>query len=314
MSEHKIPCIIDCDPGADDAAAIFYALNHPNLDVLAITTVFGNVGLEYTTRNAHVILGMAKSTIQVASGHSKPLVVPRIEASSIHGNDGFGNMYESVKHLRSPLPIVENAVLHMKKLIKASKEPVVLFPIGPMTNIANLLLTYPELKPNIKCISFMGGGLEFGNRTPSAEYNFLCDPEAAQIVLQSEVPLIMVGLDITEQAFIKEKELARIKAVNNPISNLLLGVLAAYTSKDANLHDPVAIMAISDPDIFEFKVMEVVVETSGVYSAGRTIGDVRKNAKHENDNCKVAMKLDHAEFMNRFIASLEQYGLEAENE
>lgn len=308
MNKHKIPCIIDCDPGADDAAAIFYALNHPKLDVLAITTVFGNVDLEYTTRNAHVILGMANSSIQVAKGHSKPLVVPRISASTVHGHDGFGNMYEQVKHLRSPLPIIDNAVLHMKKLIEESSEPVVLFPIGPMTNIAVLLMTFPELKPNIRCISFMGGGLAFGNRTPSAEYNFLCDPEAAQIVLQSEVPLIMIGLDVTEQAFVKEAELERLKAINNPVSNLLLNVLAAYTSKDANLHDPVAIMAISDPDLFEFEDMEVVVETSGVYSAGRSIGDIRKNAKHDYDNCKVAMKIHHKEFINRFMASLQKYG------
>ncbi len=307
MSKQIIPCIIDCDPGVDDAIALLYALNHPNLDVKAITTVYGNVGLDKTSVNAQLVVGLAQKDTPVFSGARKPLVNQIASAAKVHGEDGFGDFYQSYKHLTSNNDIKDNAVLKMKEIIENSNEPVVLFPLGPMTNIAILLVTFPELKEKIKAISFMGGGFYYGNRTPSAEFNFYCDPHAAQIVLQSGVKLIMSGLDITDQAIITEKELDKFKKIPNKASEVMHKILSKYQSVDQSLHDPVTIMTVTDPELFEFESFHVVVETSGEYSVGKTIADVRKNAPLENRHCVVATKLDHNGFIEKIVNSLSQY-------
>jgi pyrimidine-specific ribonucleoside hydrolase len=300
----KIPCIVDCDPGVDDAFAILYAASHPKLDLLAITTVFGNVGLFHTARNAQLLAGFAKKPIPVAKGHSKAMVTFNQDASVTHGSDGFGGFYDKYKHHASTLPMEDNAVQTLRRLLMDSDEPVVLFPIGPMTNIAALLLAYPEVKPKIRCISFMGGGFHHGNRTATAEFNFLCDPEAAHIVMEAGIPMIMAGLDITDQAYINQPELDRILAIGTDKAKMLYDILGAYASHDRSLHDPVAVMAFIDPEIFEFETYRVFVEPSGLFSAGASIADRRRRANPNHANTKVAMKLDHAAFMDRLVEVL----------
>lgn len=300
MANSRIPCIIDTDPGVDDAFAILYAAKHPKLDLLAITSVFGNVSLDYTVRNAQLLAGLIQKPTPVALGHRKALVSQGEDAGKTHGSDGFGGVYERYQAFKSTQKLEPNSVQTLKRLIQASPEPVVLFPIGPMTNIAALLLAYPELKPKIRCISFMGGAFVHGNRTASAEFNILCDPEAAQIVLESGVELIMAGLDITDQALIGETELKRILAIGRKESQMLHDILDVYASHDRCLHDPIAVMAFTDPELFEFTQVHIEVETHEGIAKGATLPDFRKKSDAQKQ-VKVAMRLDHATFMNRLI-------------
>ena len=149
----KIPCIIDTDPGVDDAFAILYAAKHPLLDLKAITSVFGNVSLNHTFPNAKLLAGTLDKIIPVSKGHSKALVAQNNDAADTHGRDGFGGKYETYKHLEISENIEDNAVQTMVRILRESNEKVVLFPIGPLTNIASLILCYPELLDKINCIS-----------------------------------------------------------------------------------------------------------------------------------------------------------------
>lgn len=300
----KIPCIIDTDPGVDDAFAILYAAKHPKLELLAITTVFGNVGLEYTSRNAQLLAGYISKPIPVGLGHKQALVVRKDDAGVTHGSDGFGGRYDTYKEHASTRPLHPNSVQLLKETLQKSSESVVLFPIGPLTNIASLLLAYPELKPKIRCISLMGGGFHHGNRTSIAEFNILSDPEAARIVFESGCPIVMAGLDITDQASINQTELNRILEIGQKESQLLYEILDLYSSHDRSLHDPIAVMAISDPELFEFVNVHVDVETGGHFAIGATIPDFRKKSNQSLSQVKVAMKLEHSSFMDRLIEIL----------
>ena len=149
----RIPCIIDTDPGVDDAFAILYAAKHPALNLLAISSVFGNVALKYTSRNAQLLSGYIEKPVPVSLGHAHGLVTVEKDAGETHGKDGFGQRYDDYKAHQSLLPMHPNSVQMLRTLLQQSEEPVVLFPIGPLTNIASLLLAYPEIMPKIRCIS-----------------------------------------------------------------------------------------------------------------------------------------------------------------
>lgn len=302
----KIPCIIDTDPGVDDAFAILYAAKHPSLNLLAITTVFGNVGLYYTSRNAQLLAGYISKEIPIGLGHKQALVVRKEDAGDTHGSDGFGGRYESYQKYSSKRAFHPNSVQLLKETLIASNEPVVIFPIGPLTNIASLLSAYPELKEKIRCISLMGGGFHHGNRTSSAEFNILSDPEAARIVFESGLAIVMAGLDITDQASISQTDLERILAIGQKESRLLYEILDLYSSHDRSLHDPIAIMAISDPELFEFENVHVDIETGGHFTTGATIPDFRHKSNPNQSHVKVAMKLDQPSFMNRLVEILKK--------
>ncbi len=298
----KIPCIIDTDPGVDDAFAIIYAAKHPQLDLKAITSVFGNVSLNHTFPNAKLLAGTLNKIVPVSKGHCKALVALNNDAGDTHGQDGFGGKYQTYKHLEITENIEDNAVQTMVRILRESEEKVILFPIGPLTNIASLILCYPELLNKIQCISLMGGAFKHGNRTMTAEFNILMDPEAAKIVFESGLDIIMTGLDITDQATISEDELTQIRSIDNEHSEMLYQILDLYASHDRCLHDPLAIMAITDPDMIEFENLYIDVETGGNLSAGATIADYR--IKSQSANVKVAMKLNHSLFMARLLEIL----------
>jgi pyrimidine-specific ribonucleoside hydrolase len=193
------PIVIDTDPGVDDAVAIMLALASPEVEVLALTTVFGNVALESTTANAGRVLALCdRADVPVAAGAARPLVHPQRErAAQWHGGDGLGGRAAAL-----PAPAAEpdarGAVATMAAVLRASVEPVTLVPIGPLTNVALLLAVHPELAPRIARIVWMGGSLGAGNTSGAAEFNAHCDPEAAHRVLtQADVPVTMVPLDLT---------------------------------------------------------------------------------------------------------------------
>jgi len=199
------PLVIDCDPGVDDAIAILLALASPEVELLALTTVAGNLPLETTTRNALRVLALAdREDVPVAAGAGRPLVVPRWrDAAVVHGSDGLGG---------SPAPEPRAAVVPMHavdllaEILERSDEPVLLAPVGPLTNIALLAALRPELLPRLGRVSIMGGADGQGNVTPAAEFNIWFDPESAARTFDSGLDVTMVGLNATRAAMIGDSE------------------------------------------------------------------------------------------------------------
>ena len=211
----KIPIILDGDPGHDDAIAWVLAQANPALDILAITTVCGNQTIEKTTYNAQRICSLIDLKVPLGKGGPNPLFSDPIIAPSVHGESGLdGPELPEPSFDISPYPAAEL----IARTVEASPEPVTLVPTGPLTNIALFLLAYPELKSKIRQISLMGGGIMYGNWTPAAEFNILVDPEAADIVFRSGIPIIMAGLDVTERALVTPKDVERIRDVGNPVA------------------------------------------------------------------------------------------------
>src|SRR3954469_13777344 len=192
------PVIIDCDPGHDDAMALLLALASPELELSAVTTVAGNQTLEKVTANAIRVLDVVGAdAIPVAAGADRPLIHPAGVASDVHGESGLDGP-DLPPPSRAPEPL--HAVELMARELR--KRPLTLVPVGPLTNIALLIATYPDLVENIQDIVVMGGAIGLGNVTPSAEFNIWCDPEAAARVFASDADVTMVGLDVTHRAML----------------------------------------------------------------------------------------------------------------
>ncbi|HAZ54845.1 MAG TPA: ribonucleoside hydrolase RihC, partial [Franconibacter helveticus] len=195
----RLPIILDTDPGIDDAVALAAALFSPALDLQLITTVAGNVSVEKTTRNALQLLHFWQRDVPLAKGAATPLVRPLRDAACVHGESGMEG-YNFVAHdrLAPDIPAFQ-AIYHC---LLASKTPVTLVTIGPLTNIALLLTHYPDCVTRIKRLVMMGGSAGRGNFTPNAEFNIAIDPEAAARVFQSGLEIIMCGLDVTNKAML----------------------------------------------------------------------------------------------------------------
>lgn len=274
----KIPVIIDCDPGHDDAIAVLWALASPKLDIKAITTVAGNQSIEKVTDNAIRVLTMAGvSHIPVGQGYKDPLIGSIKYGEMIHGETGLDGPELPEKGFeKSEL----NAFELMVKVLEESQEKVTLVGLGPLSNIARLLIVRPDLKTKIEQISIMGGGT-YGNWTPAAEFNIWDDPEAAKIVFDSGLPIIMAGLDVTQKAYVRDKENDKLKAQGNRISVFVSELIEYYREyhykvegfPGCTLHDPCAIAALIHPEIFQSQLCHVDVELSGKLTRGMTVID-----------------------------------------
>ena len=305
--EKILPVILDGDPGHDDAIAWMLAKASPLLDIRAVTSVCGNQTIEKTTYNAQRVCTLLGIDAPVSMGKPAPLLAEPMNAPSVHGQSGLdGPVLPEPKAPLSPLRSVER----MAKVLQESETPVALVPTGPLTNIAALLLAHPELKEKIKVISLMGGGITHGNWTPAAEFNILVDPEAAKIVFESGVPIIMSGLDVTERALIFPKDFERIRAVGNPVARVVADWLEffygfhreiGYTG--APLHDPVAVVSLLRPDLLTSKRLCVEIETQGEYCRGATIGHDRKPA-----NALVNFDIDRDGFADLLVEAVKTYG------
>ncbi|MGO1308730.1 MAG: pyrimidine-specific ribonucleoside hydrolase RihA, partial [Kluyvera intermedia] len=213
------PIILDCDPGHDDAIAIVLALASPELEVKAITSSAGNQTPEKTLRNVLRMLTLLKRPdIPVAGGAVKPLMRELIIADNVHGESGLDG-----PALPEPSFAPQNftAVELMAKTLRESPNPVTIVSTGPQTNVALLLNSHPELHAKINRIVIMGGAMSLGNWTPAAEFNIYVDPEAAEIVFQSGIPVVMAGLDVTHKAQIHAADTERFRAIGNPISTIV---------------------------------------------------------------------------------------------
>ncbi|MGM9523662.1 MAG: nucleoside hydrolase [Faecousia sp.] len=305
--ENLLPVIIDGDPGHDDAIAWMLAKASPLLDIRAVTSVCGNQTIEKTTYNAQRVCALLGIDAPVAMGKPAPLLAEPMNAPSVHGQSGLDGPV--LPEPNAPLSSLRSVEL-MAKVLQESETPVALVPTGPLTNIAALLLAHPELKQKIKVISLMGGGITHGNWTPAAEFNILVDPEAAKIVFESGVPIVMSGLDVTERALIFPKDFERIRKVGNPVARVVADWLEffygfhreiGYTG--APLHDPVAVVSLIRPDLLTSKPLCVEIETQGEYCRGATIGHDRKPA-----NALVNFDIDRDGFADLLVEAVSTYG------
>lgn len=300
---NKRPVIIDCDPGVDDALAIILAAKKESLDIKAITTVSGNVELKYTTKNARILSKILNLDVIIGKGAERPMIEDIVTSKNTHGKDGLGGIGNKFKE--ENLPNISNlpAVEVMAKIIKESKEKVSIIATGPLTNVAIFLLAYPELKPKIEVISIMGGSITLGNKTAKGEFNFVLDPLSAYIVMNSNVKKIMSGLNVTLKAFVTDEDLKEISKINNNISKLAYDILNVYKGRDKALHDPVAVIAITNPELLKYKAMNINVETSGEELKGVSFADERNYIENEN-NCLVVTDINREKFIDEIIKSL----------
>lgn len=306
----KIPVIIDCDPGLDDAVALFMAGANEKIDIKAVTVVAGNQTLDKVGNNALRILGFGRIDVPVAFGFEKPIVRELNIASEVHGEDGL----YGVKIPESTLkPSNLHAIDLIAKILRESNEKITLIPMGPLTNIAMFLKIYPELKDKIERISLMGGAINGGNRTSAAEFNIFVDPEAADIVFKSGIPITMCGLDVTQKAIVFKDDIERIKSISNPVAKLvgeILENLSKYHKEDGiegcYLHDPVAVSCVANPTIIKTTPLKVDIELQGKYTTGATVGNFNKRFNY-NPNADVAFDIDRETFVKEIIELMKRY-------
>ena len=276
------PIIFDCDPGQDDAVGLFLAMASPDeLDILGITAVAGNVPLTLTERNARMMCDIAGRTdIPVFAGRDRPLLREPITAEYIHGETGIDGV--DVFEPGTPLQDQHAVEFIVETLLGAGKASVTLVPTGPLSNIAAAIEREPAILGHIEQIVLMGGAMrESGNRSPSAEFNIMVDPHAADIVFRCGRPITVMGLDVTHQVLSTRERVARIAALANPVATATAGMLSffhkydssKYGSEGAPLHDPCTIAYLLKPEMFETRSVNISVETQSELTMGHTAVD-----------------------------------------
>jgi hypothetical protein len=305
-----LPIIIDSDPGLDDALAIACAVVAPELKLLAVTSVGGNADVHHCTENALRLLHLyGAGDVPVAEGAVGPLTGPLERATAVHGEGGLGNTILP-KATRTADP--EGAVALMARLLTESNEPIALVPIGPLTNIALLIRSFPHLAPKISHICLMGGSVGEGNSSASAEFNIFADPTAAEIVFNSGLPITMIGLDVTHHAVLDRTILDRLLQLPGKSAKVSAELLKFSFDRSAAwgqgermaIHDAVAVLHLASPDLVGVARYRVVVDATSGPARGRTIGDASpyrlKRDKLET-NCDVGLTIDSTRFANSIL-------------
>ncbi len=280
MTKHTI--ILDCDPGQDDAVSLLLAMSSPDeLEILGITAVAGNVPLALTEKNARLMCDIGgRSDIPVYAGCSKPMVRKLVTAEHVHGESGI----DGVEITEPAHPLQEqHAVDFIVDTLRASDDnTITLVPSGPLTNIGTAFTKSPDVVEKVKEIVLMGGAMrESGNHSPSAEFNILVDPHAADIVFKCGRPITQIGLDASHQVLSTRKRIDRIKEIDNAPARATAGMIdffnrhdmAKYNYEGAPLHDPCTVAYLLSPEIFEGKLCNVSVETESELTMGHTAVD-----------------------------------------
>jgi pyrimidine-specific ribonucleoside hydrolase len=306
------PVILDCDPGHDDALAIVLACASDGLEVLGITTVGGNAGLANTTRNALRILTLiGRTDLPIAAGADRPLVRTPLVQPLFHGETGLdgADLPEPAIALRADTAIELTAAL-----VRASALPVTLVPTGPLTNIALFLRAFPALHGRIGAISLMGGSLGVGNTTASAEFNIWQDPEAAAIVFDAGIPILMAGLDVTHQALVLPPDIARLEGLGTRTGRVFADLMRFFAIHHRNrygwpgppIHDAVAVGVLVAPWLIERRTMRIDIETGDGLSRGRTVGD-EEALGGRPANAEVEVSIDREAFLDLVIDAVARF-------
>lgn len=303
------PIILDCDPGHDDALAIMLAAAHPAVELLAISTVAGNQTLDKTTRNARLICDVAGvGGVPIVSGRADPLRGNRIVAQDVHGVSGLDG-----PAFGTPVtPVVSaDGIGYLRDLLRARAEPVTVVATGPLTNIAAVLLAAPDVASVIDRVVFMGGSTGQGNVTPYAEFNVHADPEAADVVLHSGIPVVMCGLNVTHQALADEVVVKRIAAIGSPLARVCVELLTFFGGTYREiwgfsappLHDPVAVALVADAAVVQTVRTRLDIELSGTHTRGATVVDLYARTGRP-PNAEVAVGLDTGRFWDMIVESV----------
>lgn len=310
MPKEKI--ILDCDPGHDDAIAILLAAKHPSIDLKAISVVAGNQTIEKTARNAiNICSAVGITNVPIAAGMGRPIVRDQLICPEIHGESGldgptFGD------------PIIDldkrNGVNLIIDTVMESQGDITIVTTGPCTNAAMAVRLEPRILPKIKRFVMMGGTYQLGNITPAAEFNILCDPEAAHILFTSGRPITMIGLDVTRNALATPEVVNRIRTLNNKASNLFCDLMDFFTKTQKEVfgwdsppvHDPTTIAYLIDPSVVKTKPMNVEIELKGEKTYGRTVCDYMGILK-KPENAEVGIGLEPNKFWDIVYDTLKLY-------
>ena len=316
MSKRSL--ILDCDPGLDDTIALALGLQaSEHFELMALTTVAGNVGLDQVTENARRVLHLAgRSDIPVYAGCSRQLVETGIErAAHIHGDNGIAGLELPA----SPAPYPKtHAVDYIIEAARAADDgSLTIATIGPMTNLAMALIKAPDIAAKFAQHIFMGGAVTRpGNVTPAAEFNLWADPFAARVVLDVPIPRVMIGLDVTMKALVKRSWFEEFKTLGNPVSDALSSMIDFYGEAVKNkygedcmgaLHDVCCIAFLMKPEIFGSQPMHVHVETTSERAMGKSIGDVYSVTGLE-PNMDVVLDIDAGAFFDLLREHIARYG------
>ncbi|MDO5089015.1 MAG: nucleoside hydrolase [Leptotrichiaceae bacterium] len=315
MQKKKI--ILDCDPGHDDAVAIMVAGLHEKFDLLGITVVAGNQTYENVTNNALKICNYFNFDIPVYGGMKEPLIRKQIIAEDFHGETGLDGikLSDTLKETEK-----ENAVdFIINSLLKSDEnDKIILVPVGPLTNIAMALKMKPEIKKKIEKIILMGGSCSGGNVTPFAEFNIYADPEAAHIIFSSGVPIIMMGLDITNKTMPDDNIIEKIKNMNTKSSDFLNQALHFPERYDENgkflyhtLHDVVTLAYLIDENIVKLEKINCKIELKDEKKYGQTVCSKCVSSGEEkfseNSEIYAGMEINLEKFWNIIFNVIEKY-------
>lgn len=306
----KINVWIDCDPGIDDAIALAAAAaSQDALHIHGISTVAGNQTIERVTNNALALSSFLKLDVPVVRGAEGPLTRAKEDAGHVHGETGLGNTVlpktEKQAEKGNTFQLIRDAIMNLPE-----DEKMTLVPVGPLTNIALLLKVYPEVSTRIKEIVLMGGGT-FGNRTPTAEFNIWGDPEAAKIVFDSDLPIVMCGLDVTHKSGLDRNQVEAMFTSQNEVQQAFGDMLKFYFDSPAyinsdlvHIHDAVAVIYVTNPEIFKGIQVSVDVDCTDDINRGMTVCDLRKTAPEAGRNVTLLNDIDLTAFQNILLEKL----------
>ncbi|NLA95841.1 MAG: nucleoside hydrolase [Clostridiaceae bacterium] len=309
---YSLPVWFDCDTGVDDAIALLLLHQLECFNLLGISTVAGNVVLEKTSYNTLCVLELAGSDVPVYRGADRPLIRDQITAPEVHGTNGLGDVILPRPSLDLEKESAWDA-LHQAAL--DYKGELVLIAVGPLTNIGLALAKYRDLPRLLKRAVIMGGGARGGNTTPAAEFNVFADPEAAEILFSSGIPVTMCGLDMTMKACLTSEELEELGSLGSPQAEFARDCLQntlrysrSLGQPGVALHDPAAVLFAADDSIFESYPAWVRVETKGKRSYGKTVTDLFSDKKMPDRNHRVVIDVDRDKFKARLLYLMGRYG------
>lgn len=302
--------ILDCDPGHDDAIAILLAGNNPELNLLGISVVAGNQTIEKTARNALNVASYLGIDVPISIGCEYPMVRERVICAAIHGESGLDGF-------SFPKPNKDFDKRHGVQLIIDSvlnNENVTIVATGPLTNVAMAIRMEPKLLNKVKEIVLMGGSVDNGNTSPAAEFNIMCDPEAAHVVFTSGIPVKMVGLNVTRKVLVVDEVVDRMAKINNKASDMFVKLMKVFNEnqrktfgvKAGPLHDPATIASLIDEKVITYQKMNVEIDISHGPSYGRTNCDVF-DYLHAPHNAYVAMDIDVDRYWNIIEEAIKRY-------
>ena len=317
--------LLDCDPGHDDAIAIMLAVADPSIDLIAVTTVAGNVTLEHTTRNALRVLDLiGRSDIPVAAGRDSPRVRDLSTAAVMHGESGLAGPLP-VEPSRGPSDLT--AIEMIERILLEADDPVTLVATGPLTNMADVVEQLPHLHHMIRELVIMGGAVDLGNWTPAAEFNIWVDPHAADIVFRAAcvpgadrtgIPLTMIGLEVTHRAWLTDEHADFLRDTGDVgafVAELLDHFVGFHQDRfgweGAPIHDAVTIAHLIDPTLVTTLPMNVQIETESALCSGRTVAD-RWSVTGLPANALVGLDIDRDRFVTMLVDRLQRIGSDSE--